>query len=82
MECAGSGVGAKLLDPGVSELCHPGFLLIICTRRSSDLCVQMMGLRTLETGVRTLVSVSVPLVLNAHNHLLGILPRYLCLGLG
>ena len=24
MECAGSGVGAQLLDPGLSELCHPG----------------------------------------------------------
>ena len=24
MDCAGSGVGAKLLDPGLSELCHPG----------------------------------------------------------
>ena len=22
-ECAGSGVGAQLLDPGLSELCHP-----------------------------------------------------------
>ena len=23
-ECAGSGVGAQLLYPGLSELCHPG----------------------------------------------------------
>ena len=23
-ECEGSGVGAQLLDPGLSKLCHPG----------------------------------------------------------
>ena len=27
-ECAGSGVGAQLLDPGLSELCHPGDFLL------------------------------------------------------
>ena len=27
-ECAGSGVGAQLLDPGLSELCHPGDCLM------------------------------------------------------
>ena len=27
-ECAGSGVGAQLLDPGLSELCHPGYCLL------------------------------------------------------
>ena len=28
MECAGSGVGAQLLDPGLSNLCHPGDCLL------------------------------------------------------
>ena len=28
VECAGSGVGAQLLDPGLSELCHPGDCLL------------------------------------------------------
>ena len=27
-ECAGSGVGAQLLDPGLSELCHPSDCLL------------------------------------------------------
>ena len=27
-ECAGSGVGAQLLDPELSELCHPGDCLM------------------------------------------------------
>ena len=27
-ECAGSSVGAQLLDPGLSELCHPGDCLL------------------------------------------------------
>ena len=27
-ECAGSGVGAQLLDPGLSELCHLGNCLL------------------------------------------------------
>ena len=27
-ECAGSGVVAQLLDPGLSELCHPGDFLL------------------------------------------------------
>ena len=27
-ECAGSGVGAQLLDPGLRELCHPGYCLL------------------------------------------------------
>ena len=28
MECAGSGVGEQLLDPGLSELYHPGDCLM------------------------------------------------------
>ena len=28
MECAGSGVGAQLLNHGLSELCHPGYGLM------------------------------------------------------
>ena len=28
VECAGSGVGAQLLDPGLSELCHPSDCLL------------------------------------------------------
>ena len=28
VECAGSGVGAQLLDPILSELCHPGDCLL------------------------------------------------------
>ena len=27
-ECAGSGVGVQLLDPGLSELCRPGDFLM------------------------------------------------------
>ena len=27
-ECAGSGVGAQLLNPGLSKLCHPGDCLL------------------------------------------------------
>ena len=27
-ECVGSGVGAQLLNPGLSELCHPGDCLM------------------------------------------------------
>ena len=27
-ECAGNGVGAQLLDPGLSKLCHPGDCLL------------------------------------------------------
>ena len=28
VECAGSGVGAQLLDPGLSKLCHLGDFLL------------------------------------------------------
>ena len=28
-ECAGSGVGAQLLDPGLSDICHRGDCLLV-----------------------------------------------------